>query len=167
MAISKAKKKEIVQSVADAVKGAGSVVFVNFHGLTVLDSTVMRKQLKGQGVGYLVAKKTLAKRALADSGVQGELPALEGEFGLVYGSDLIAPAREVYSFQKKLENKISILGGIFEGKYMTKEEMTVIAEIPPMKTLYAQLVNLINSPLQGLAMALNEIAKTKEPAVQQ
>lgn len=164
MPISKNKKKEIVQDVANAVKTAKTVVFVNFHGMTVAETSMVRKQLKGNGVGYLVAKKTLAKRALADSGATGTMPELEGEFGLVYGTDIIAPAREVYDFQKKLDNKIAIVGGIFDGKYMGKGEMVVIASIPPLKTLYAQFVNLINSPLQGFAMAVDQIAKKKEVA---
>jgi len=162
MPISKNKKKEIVQDVANAVKVSKSVVFVNFHGLTVADTTLVRKQLKGNGISYLVAKKTLAKKALADSGTTGTMPELEGEFGLVYGDDLIAPAREVYDFQKKMDNKIAIVGGIFEGAYMDKDAMVTIASIPPLKTLYAQFVNLINSPLQGFAMAVDQIAKKKE-----
>ena len=161
MAISKDKKKEIVKNVSDAVKGAASVVFVNFHGLTVHNTSEVRKALKGQKVSYLVAKKTLAKRALAESGTQGTLPELEGEFGLVYGEDQIAPAREIYTFQKKFDGKLSIVGGIFEGKYVGKDEMVSIASIPSLKTLHAQLVNLINSPIQGFVMALDQIAQKK------
>lgn len=164
MAISKDKKKEIVAEVAKAVKDAAGVVFVNFHGLTVSQTSDVRKQLKREKVNYLVAKKTLAKRALADSGVEGELPELEGEFGLIYGGDQIAPAREIYNFQKKFDGKLSIVGGIFEGKYVGKDQMISIASIPSLKTLHAQLVNLINSPLQGFAMALDQIAKKKETA---
>jgi large subunit ribosomal protein L10 len=164
MALAKAKKGEIVQDVARAVKGSKSIVFVNFHGLTVANVTELRKQLTSQGVKYMVAKKTLAKRAFAESGTEGELPELEGEFAMAYGEDLIAPAREIYNFQKKLADKITIIGGIFDGKYMTKDEMTDIASIPGVKTLHAQFVNLINSPLQGFVMALSEIAKKKEPA---
>jgi ribosomal protein L10 len=65
------------------------------------------------------------------------------------------------SFQKKFENKVSILGGVFEGKFMDKESMLSIAAIPSQKTLYAQFVNLINSPIQGLVIGLNAIAEKK------
>jgi large subunit ribosomal protein L10 len=162
MAISKNKKKEVYDKVKDLVGKSDSVVFVNFHGLTVGNATAVRKALKKSDVGYNVAKKTIAKKVLSEAGITGTMPELPGELGLAYAKDLIAPAREVYDFQKKLDNKISIVGGVFEGRFMTKEEMTEIAQIPPLKTLYAQVVNLINSPIQGLAMAVSEIAKKKE-----
>jgi len=42
---------------------------------------------------------------------------------------------------------------------MSKEEMVAIAAIPSQQTLYAQFVNIINSPIQGLVMSLDAIAK--------
>lgn len=162
MAVSKSKKKEMLDGVKALIADSNSIVFVNFHGISVGEATAMRKQMKAQNVGYSVAKKTLARKALSEAGITGTLPELPGELGLAFGKDLIAPAREVFDFQKKLDKKVTIVGGVFEGRYMTQEEMTSIASIPPLKTLYAQVVNLINSPLQGLAMALSEIAKKKE-----
>ena len=44
---------------------------------------------------------------------------------------------------------------------MSKEEMTVIASIPPVQTLYGMFVNVINSPIQGLVVALDQIGKKK------
>jgi large subunit ribosomal protein L10 len=162
MAISKTKKQDIVAKVSDIIKNSKSVVFVNFHKVSVLDATIIRKQLRGHGVGFYVAKKTLTKIALGDSSVTGQVPDLQGEVALVYGDDLLAPSREIYSFQKTLDGRISILGGIFENTLMNKAEMETIASIPPRKTLYAQLVNLINSPIQGLVLGLNAIAEKRE-----
>lgn len=162
MAINKEKKKKIVGDVSKVVKDADSVVFINFHGLPVADTTILRKTLKGQGIGYLVSKKTLAKRALSEAKIEGTLPSMEGELALAYGKDLIAPAREVYAFQKKHPNLIQIIGGIFEKRYMNKGEMMDIAAIPPLQVLYGQVVNLINSPIQQFVMALGQIAKAKE-----
>ena len=89
------------------------------------------------------------------------MPEFVGELAMVYGDDLTAPAREFFTFQKKYKDSVKIVGGIFEGKYMTVEEMTAVAMIPSQKTLYAQLVNLINSPIQRFAVVLDAIAKTK------
>lgn len=161
MPITRAKKQEILASLTKALKEAASVVFVNFHGLPVSEASEMRRGLSGEGVSYTVAKKTLASKAMKEAGILGEAPALEGELGLAYGNDLTAPARGIYGFQKKYEGKLSILGGVFEGKFLGKEEMLSIAQIPSQKTLYAQFVNLINSPLQGLAVALKAIAEKK------
>jgi len=159
MARTKEQKKEIVEKLAKIMDGAKSLVFVNIHGLQVSDATVMRRKLKTDKVGLFVAKKTLASLAMDAKKYAGEAPAMPGELALAYGEDLVAPARGVYEFQNSLKDKVTIVGGVFDGKYMSREEMTAIAAIPPMKTLYGMFANVINSPIQGFVMALSEIAK--------
>ena len=165
MSRTKSEKKDIVKKVSDIINDSKSLVFVNFHGLKVGDSTEIRRKLKSNGVGFFVAKKTLTRIALDDgkkeNKINGEIPDLPGELGLAYGKDVITPAREVYGFQKKFKDSISILGGIFEGKFMSKEEMLNIALIPPVDTLRGMFVNVINSPIQGFVMALDQISKKK------
>ncbi len=161
MPITKAKKKELVEKVSEALKKSKSVVFANFHHLVVADDMAMRRALRKEGVGYMVVRKTLAKIALKEAGIEGTMPEFEGELAIVYGEDLTSPAREFFTFQKKYKDNVKIVGGIFEGKYMSLEEMTAVAMIPSQKTLYAQFVNLINSPIQRFAVVLDAIAKTK------
>jgi len=161
MAINKEKKVEIVAKLEKALKGAKSLVFVNFHGLKVSDATAMRQALRNEGVSYAVTKKTLTKRVLADEKFEGTQPELTGELAMAWSEDLIAPARGVYSFQKKFPEGVKILGGVFEGKYMSKAEMEGIATIPETPVLRGMFVNIINSPIQRFAIALNEVAKTK------
>ena len=160
MSISKEKKKEILGSLK-TISASKSLAFVNFHGLTVANATELRRKLKDSGVSYLVAKKSLAKKALGESGIGGTLPELSGELGIAYGDDAIAPAREIFAFQKKFENRVSLLGGVFEGKFIGAEEAKALALIPPLQTLRAQFVNLINSPIQGFVMVLDGVAKSK------
>jgi large subunit ribosomal protein L10 len=94
MAITKAKKVEIVEKITDALKDAASVVFVHFKGLSVADTTAMRRTLRDQGVGYFVAKKTLIRRALAEKGYQGTIPDLPGEIALAWTSgDATLPSK--------------------------------------------------------------------------
>lgn len=161
MARTKVEKKEILEKLETIIKDAKSMVFVNFHGLNVGDTTNVRRKLKSENVGFFVSKKSLTRKALDAKKFEGTIPELAGEVGLAYGLDLIAPAREVYEFQKKHKGNISILGGVFEGKFMSKEEMLAIALIPSQKTLQAMFVNVINSPIQGFVMALDQIAKKK------
>ncbi len=162
MPITKEQKKETLDKIKGAVKDSSSVVFVNFHGLGVAESSEMRRALRGNNVSYFVTKKTLIKKALEGEKIESTLPPLDGEVAIAYSADAIAPAREVYTFQKKFEGKLSILGGIFEGAYKDKESMLSIASIPSLQVLLGQFVNLINSPIQGFVLALNAIAEKKQ-----
>ncbi|MBU4535509.1 MAG: 50S ribosomal protein L10 [Euryarchaeota archaeon] len=161
MAINKEKKKEIFEKTEGILKDSNSVVFVNFHGLGVSDTTQLRNNLRNEGSSYTVTKKTIVKKALENASVEGEMPELEGELALAYSEDLIAPARGVYEFQKKHKEKMAILGGIFEGVFMNKEKMLSIAQIPAPQILRGQFVNLINSPIQSFVTALSKIADKK------
>lgn len=161
MAITKAKKKDILEKLK-TVTDKNSVVFLNFHGLPVNETAEIRRKLRESGVSYFVAKKSLVKKAFGDTSITGEIPELDGELALAYADDLIAPAREVFSFQKKYADKVSILGGVFENAYFSKVQMEEIAKIPSQDTLRGMFVNVINSPIQGLVLALNAIAEKKQ-----
>jgi len=161
MPITLDKKKELVSSLEKALKGANSVVFVKFDKLQVADVNALRRGLQKENVGYQVSKKTLLKRALSTHKILGDIPEIPGQIAIAYSDDLLAGAREVFDFQKKHKDNISIVGGIFEGKYMNATEMMSIATIPPLQTLRAMFVNLINSPIQRFAVVLDQIALAK------
>ena len=161
MAISKDKKAEILAKLQKITKESKSMAFMNFHGISVADVTAVRRKLRENGVGYFVAKKSLLRKAMTEAGYAGTMPDLGGELGVAYSTDLIAPAREVYGFEKKLEKGAKLLGGVFEGTYKSQAEMTVIALIPSMKTLHGMFANIINSPIQRFVIGLDQIAKKK------
>ena len=160
MAVTKAKKVEVLSKLEAIKNEADSIVFVHFNGLPVKDSTDMRAKLRTEGVGFLVAKKTLMKRAF-DGAFEGEMPELEGEIAVAYSTDAIAPAQNIKEFAWKYKDQLSIVGGIFQGVYKTKEEMTAIASIPPLETLRGMFAQLINSPRQRFAVVLSKVAETK------
>jgi large subunit ribosomal protein L10 len=162
MAISKDKKRAIIAKLTDAFKEASSIVFVGFTKLTVKDASALRKELSQAGVRYYVAKKTLIKRALEERGYAGDVPALQGEVAVAWTTDdVTAPSRSVYEYGKKLKGALALLGGVFEGAFLDAEKMTAIATIPPMLVLRGMFVNVINSPIQGLVIALDKIREKK------
>ncbi len=164
MAITQDKKREIIAKLEGAFKEASSVAFVGFSGLTVKDASALRTELAKKGVRYFVAKKTLIRRALTDRGYAGDIPELPGEVAVAWtaGDDTTAPASGVYDFGKKLKGALSLLGGVFENAFADKAAITAIATIPALPVLRGMFANVINSPIQRFAIALNEVAKTKQ-----
>ncbi len=165
MAITKQKKVEIVGKIAESVKDAVSIVFVGFKGLSVKDTSEMRKTLREGGVGYYVAKKTLIKRVLKEQGYTGELPDMPGEMALAWSKeDATAPARDIYAMGKKFKDTLTIVGGVWEGAYADAMAMNAIATIPPLPVLRGMFVNVLNSPIQGLVIALDQITVKRSEA---
>lgn len=161
MPTTRKKKEETLEKLASGLKSAKTAVFVNFHKLLVAEATELRRKLREAGIKYVVAKKTLAKRALAEQSYTGEAPKFEGELAIAWGGDQIAPAREINEFEKKFKNKIKILGGIFDGEYKDRDWMKSIAVIPTREVLLSQIAYLLKSPMQRFAIAVSEVAKKK------
>jgi large subunit ribosomal protein L10 len=161
MALPRAKKAELIASYTDALKGAKSAVYVKFKGLSVADTSKLRGQLFGENTHYTVVKKTLWTRATDAVGVTGEAPVIGEELAVIYGADLLTPARLSYEFSKIHKGTFAILGGIFDGTFKSQSEMLSIATIPPREVLLSQLAYLLKSPMTKLAVGLNEVALKK------
>lgn len=163
----KSKKEEMIKDLEKVVKNSESVVFVNFHGMHVSEETILRRDLRAKEVGYKVSRKTLLKRAL--KGVaEGEIPELSGEVAIAYlpvgktgSKDGTTAPREIYNFQKTHKGILNILGGILNGKFVDAVYMMEIATIPSKEVLLSKLAFLFKSPMQRLALAINEVSKKK------
>lgn len=175
--LQKSKKEEMIKELEGVIKKSESLVFVNFHGLKVSDETILRRDLRKEGVGYKVSRKTLLARALKGK-AEGEVPELAGEVAIAYlptkalategskptspvGRDATTTPREIYNFQKTHKGIINILGGIFEGKFIDGVKMIELAMIPSREVLLSKLAFLLKSPIQRLAIAVGEVAKKK------
>lgn len=166
MAKTREQKKEVVKKVEDLLKTAPSSVFVHFRGISVAQETAMRRGFRSEQLGYTVAKKTLIRRALDTLGHKHEGTALDGEVAIAYNvtedGDPTLAARRVHGYAREFGvDKLVILGGIFEGDFMDAESMRAIATIPAIPVLRGMFVNVINSPIQRLAIALDQIAQSR------
>lgn len=166
MAITREKKATILANLKDVLSNTASVVFVHFKGLSVDDANELRGALKKEGVKYMVTKKTLLKKTLNEQSIEGDMPSLDGELAFAYlptseGDDITAPARTIGEFVKKFKDQLAFLGGIVDGKYISKEEAESVAAIPPTPVLRGMFVNIVNSPIQRMAIVLNAVAEKK------
>ncbi len=158
MAITREKKKEIIDEVSKLIADAKLVVFVNFHALSVSDEGKLRKTLRSSGSGYRVVKKTLLRRVLGESGTGGSIPELTGEVALAYGSDdVLSTAREMYAFQKRSLGTLTIVGGIFQGSYIDAVTVLTLATIPSREALYGRLAWTLSAPASGFVRTLGEV----------
>jgi len=154
MALTREKKEQVLGELKDGLKSSGIVILGNFHGLNTVLAHQLRVLLRELGARYLVAKKTLIKKALDELGISGEMPQLEGEAALVFGGvEVTAPAKSVSKFIKE-HPEISFLGGVLEGAYITKAAVSGLAAIPSRDELIAQFIYVINAPRQKMVGVL-------------
>lgn len=162
MAITKSKKVELLKGFEESLADVQTIVFVQFKKLPVKETIQMRRMLRAEGVTYKVIKKTLMKRVLTARGITGDMPDIAGEVGVAFGADAIAPARSVFEFSKTHKDQVALVGGVFEGRYVSASEILAIATIPSLQVLYGQFVGLLASPMRSFVVALDQIAQKQQ-----
>lgn len=150
----KIQKQETVRTLVEKLRGVKSLVFANFEKLTTREIEMLRKDLKKEGVGYTVAKKTLLRRAFQDAGIAVDPKTLTGNFATVISvEDEVAPARIVVGFRKQHE-ALTVVGGVLEGRLASAAEIKALALLPSKQELRARLVGSIQAPISGFVNVL-------------
>lgn len=166
MALTKKQKAAQLEELKDKMKKSSSVMFAHYIGLTVHDVSDLRDQLRAQDSEMKVAKKTLMQLAAKDLGLpELTYDTLQGPVACIFSfADPLTGAQIAFKFGKT-NPQVELIGGIFEGKLLSKDEAIAIAKIPGKLQLLGMFAAMINSPLSSFARGLNELAKQKaEPA---
>jgi large subunit ribosomal protein L10 len=157
MAKSKEQKREILKDLTDRAERAKSIIFAGFERLGVKENEELRKGLKAENSEYCVAKKTLLNLVFSKLKLEGEVNARKftGRVAAIFGyGDEVSPARIIGQFIRSHEEKVYFVGGILENKFLSAEEVAVLAKLPGKKELYARLAGSINAPVSGFVNAL-------------
>ena len=156
------KKQEEVSLVADELRGATSVVVVDYLGLTVEEVTSLRKSLRESNTKMQVVKNTILRRAAVEAGIEGLEEVFVGPSAIVYSADeVIAPAKIVAEFAEKA-SKLSIKGGLIEGKVASADEINALAKLPDRDGLLSMLLSVLQAPVRNTALAIKAVAEAKE-----
>ena len=157
----KQAKQVVIDEIKEKFEKAGSVVVVDYLGLSVLEADDLRKQLREEGVDYTVYKNTLIRRAIDGTDFAGlaEGDILKGSTALAFsGEDVTAAARVLSKVIKDIK-KMSFKGGVVEGTVYDKEQIEEFSNIPGRDTLIARFMGSIQSPMTKLALTLKAIAE--------
>ena len=146
----RADKATAVAELTEHFRKAEATVLTEYRGLTVAQLTQLRRSL-GQTATYSVAKNTLAKRAATDAGISGLDELFTGPTALTFVSgDVVEAAKGLREFAKA-NPALVIKGGVFEGKAVSAEEVSKIADLESREVLLAKLAGAMKANLSKAA----------------
>lgn len=150
MAKTRKQKEQEVKKLSEDLKSSKSVVFTTFDGLNVVDNQELRNNLRNEKVTFQVSKKTLLKRALKDSSVEGlDVDQLKSNVGIAASlEDEVVAAKLLAKFAKDHEQLV-IQGGILENQFVTAEKVNELAKLPSKLELITKTVSTIKAPITG------------------
>jgi large subunit ribosomal protein L10 len=146
-------KGAAVAELTDRFRNSPATLLTEYRGLTVAQLTELRRSL-GATTTYTVTKNTLAKRAAVDAGISGLDALFTGPTALAFVSgDPVEAAKGVRDFARS--NPLLIIkGGVFEGKAITADEVTKIADLESREVLLAKLAGGMKASLSKAAAVL-------------
>jgi large subunit ribosomal protein L10 len=130
------------------------VVFADFTGMTVAETTEFRRVLKNSSLDYRVVKNTLAKIASADTEVGAAAGMFKGPVGVAIGyDDPVLVVKKVLEF-KKTSEKLQVRGAVVEGKFCNPQEIKEISELPSREVLLSMLAGTLQAATSKMAGVL-------------
>ncbi|QGU06400.1 50S ribosomal protein L10 [Corynebacterium occultum] len=133
---------------------ASSVVLTEYRGLTVAQTTELRRAL-GADVQYSVAKNTLVKLAAKDAGIEGLDEYLTGPTAVAFiKGEAVDAAKALKKFADD-NDKLVVKGGYLDGAALDADQVKALADLDNRETTLAKLAGAMKGNLAKAAGLFN------------
>jgi large subunit ribosomal protein L10 len=156
-------KAAAVAELTDKFRTSNAAVLTEYTGLSVAQLKTLRRSL-GDNAQYAVVKNTLTKIAANEAGIT-ELDALfQGSTAAAFVTgDPVESAKALRDFAKE-NPALVIKGGVLDGKTMSAEEFTKLADLESREVLLAKLAGGLKASMAKAAATfqapLSEFVRT-------
>ena len=141
-------KATAVAEIAESLRSSSATVLTEYRGLTVAQLKELRRSLSGNA-SYSVVKNTLTKIAAHEAGVEGIDDLLTGPSALAFvDGDPVEAAKGLRTFAKA-NPALVIKGGIMDGKVLTAEEVSKLADLESREVLLSKMAGAMKASAQN------------------
>ncbi|MBS0585760.1 MAG: 50S ribosomal protein L10 [Verrucomicrobia bacterium] len=142
-----AEKEFLLEEIKERLASAQGVILTRYQNMPANLNAAFRAELLKAGSKFFGLKKRMFMKAMQEQ-MPYELQELEGHVGVVLvQEDFVSAAKAVLAFQKSNGEMLSVLGGIFEGKKCTSQEVKEISDLPSLDVMRAQIIGTLIAPM--------------------
>jgi len=153
--LTKEQKQEQSQELRSNLSDVTTLFLLENTGLNVNEVNVLRSQVRKTEATYKVVKNTVVRLAVEGTEMEGITPFLTGPKVLAYtAGDGVALAKVLKEFIKD-HPELTFQRAYLEGQILEAVEAAKIADLSSRDELIAKLLQLLQSPIRRLAVALN------------
>ncbi|MFT5299340.1 MAG: large subunit ribosomal protein L10 [Mariniblastus sp.] len=156
--MSKFVKDLLTKDLAGRLDGVSDCVIANVVGMEALAATALRQRLRDKGIGMMVVKNSLARRATEGTSLAPAFEGVEGSNAVLWGAeDFVTLVKEVTELNKDGDEfeKFEARGGAMDGEQLTPERVAEISKWPSRAEQLSMLVGQLLGPGANLAAQLN------------
>lgn len=147
------EKMQIIDDLHSIFANAGLVVITHQSGMTVGESTELRRRMRESSATYRVVKNRLSKRAIADTPYEGLSDLFKGQIAIAYSDDPVAAAKVAVAYAKT-NDKLEIVGGGMGELILDVDGVKALARLPSLDELRGKIVGVLNAPATKIAGVL-------------
>ena len=149
----RSQKEQMVASLQQTFADTTLVVVTHQLGLSVAESTDLRRKMRDAGATFKVTKNRLTRRALEGSRFSGIASLFTGPTAIAYSTDPVAAAKVTADFAKG-NDRLVILGAGFNEDVLDADGVKALASLPSLDELRGKLVGLLQAPATKVAGVL-------------
>lgn len=155
--MAKADKAAAIAELKEEFQSSSGAVLTEYRGLTVAQMKELRTSL-GEHARFAVVKNTLTKIAATDAGLDEEFKSLlQGPSAIAFvKGDVVEAAKGLRDFAKA-NPMLVIKGGYIDGKSMSAEEVTKLADLESREVLLAKLAGAMKGSMANAAALFNAL----------
>lgn len=157
MAFTKKQKTEMLAQYEQWLRESKAAFMLEYTRLTVAEVSALRAKVREAGGQAHVVKNTLLELALDQAGIDHK--ALEGTTLMGFTADDVAALAKVFHEAAKASENLKLKGGFLDRHYISPDEVKMLAELPPLPVVRAQLLGVISAPATKLVRTLAEPAR--------
>lgn len=154
--MSKQMKQMMAEELAERHSELNNCVVMSYAGVSATEADELRKELRKQGAGMEVLRNRIAAQAFEKIGLPQMRELIEGPSAMIYGED-IAELCKVYRQWAKGREAVTAQGGLANRQPLKPEDISRIADLPPVEVLRGQMVSLVARQIGGLAQGINSL----------
>ena len=147
------QKEKLVASLNGIFGSINLLVVTRPNGLTVAESTDLRRQMGAEGATFRVTKNRLTRLALKGTNFESLSEMFVGPTAIAFSNDPVAAARVAVKFAKA-NAKLEILGGVLFKDLLDAAAVKFLAELPSLDELRASIIAMVNTPATRIAQVL-------------
>lgn len=154
MALSKARKEELLVKYGDLLGISRALILASYSGVPVKDLESLRRKIREVGGEFHIVKNTLIQRAFDEKGYGFPEEMLNGTTAIGFATDDVPSVAKAVLDVSRESGTMEIKGGMIEQTLYDSTKIIRLAELPPLPVLRAQLMSQIQSPGTRIASAL-------------
>lgn len=158
--MNKEAKGNKVSELSELLNSSKATFLADYRGMDVEAVNKLRGELRLLGVDYCVAKNTLMRLAAKGTGAECLEPLLQGPTAVAFVSDDVAAPAKVLAEFAKTSKFFELKGGVMDGKFLSVDDIKVLADLPSREVLLAMVLRSISAPASNFVGVLAAVPRS-------